>query len=89
MGDPPRIDLTVLVEAFGVAAASNYVERQLIPHFVAGGVRVEGSSGDALQRARLDILAEGSLAVQDLSNVLLELPGDLPSGGQDWTPLDK
>ena len=54
MGDPPRMVLTVLVEAFGVAAARNYVERQLIPYFVAGGVRVEGSSGDALQRARLD-----------------------------------
>ena len=54
VGDPPRMVLTVLVEAFGVAAARNYVERQLIPYFVAGGVRVEGSSGDALQRARLD-----------------------------------
>ena len=54
MGDPPRMVLTVLVEAFGVAAARNYVERQLIPYFAASGVRVEGSSGDALQRARLD-----------------------------------
>ena len=54
MGDPPRMVLTVLVEAFGVAAARNYVERQLISYFVACGVRVEGSSGDALQRARLD-----------------------------------
>ena len=31
-----------------------YVERQLIPYFAACGVHVEGSSGDALQRARLD-----------------------------------
>ena len=54
MGDPPRMVLTVLVEAFGVAAARNYVERQLIPYFAACGVHVEGSSGDALQRARLD-----------------------------------
>ena len=54
MGDPPRMALTVLVEAFGVAAARNYVERQLIPYFAACGVHVEGSSGDALQRARLD-----------------------------------
>ena len=54
MGDPPRMVLTVLVEAFGVAAARNYVERQLIPYFAACGVRVEGSSGDGLQRPRLD-----------------------------------
>ena len=27
MGDPPRVVLTVLVEAFGVADASHYVER--------------------------------------------------------------
>ena len=27
MGDPPRVVLTVLVEAFGVADARHYVER--------------------------------------------------------------
>mgnify|MGYP001447435265 FL=1 len=54
MGDPPRMVLTVLVEAFGVADARHYVERQLVPYFVACGVRVEGSSGDGLQRPRLD-----------------------------------
>ena len=54
MGDPPRMVLTVLVEAFGVADARHYVERQLIPYFVACGVRVEGLSGDGLQRPRLD-----------------------------------
>ena len=54
MGDPPRMVLTVLVEAFGVADARHYAERQLVPYFVACGVRVEGSSGDGLQRPRLD-----------------------------------
>ena len=54
MGDPPRMVLTVLVEAFGVADARQYVERQLIPYFVVCGVRVEGSSGDGLQHPRLD-----------------------------------
>ena len=56
MGDPPRMVLTVLVEAFGVTDARHFVERELVPYFVACGVRVEGSSGDALQRARLDDL---------------------------------
>ena len=49
-----RMVLTVLVEAFGVADARHYVERQLVPYFVACGVRVEGLSGDGLQRPRLD-----------------------------------
>ena len=40
--DPPRMILTVLVEACGIAAARNYVERHFIPHFVACRVRVEG-----------------------------------------------
>ena len=36
------------------AGQAGQAERQLVPYFVACGVRVEGSSGDALQRARLD-----------------------------------
>ena len=48
------MDPRQVLEAFGVADARHYVERQSILYFVACGVRVEGSSDDGLQRPRLD-----------------------------------
>ena len=53
MGDPPRMVLTMLVEAFGITRGWRYVESRLIPYFADCGVRMGRSSGDALQRARV------------------------------------
>jgi len=53
MGDPPRMVLTMLVEAFGVKNARHYVQLQVVPYFKACGVRVEGLSDDGLQQPRL------------------------------------
>ena len=46
MGDPPRMVLTMLVEAFGVKNAGHYVQNQVVRYFVACGVRVEGLCPD-------------------------------------------
>ena len=54
MGDPPRMVLPVLVEAFGIKAARHYIEHVLIPHFVACGVHVERLSGVGAQPSHVN-----------------------------------
>ena len=54
VGDPPRMVLTVLVEAFGIEKARDYAQHNLIPYFLACGAHVEGLSRNAGQPAQVD-----------------------------------
>ena len=49
LGDPPRMILTVLVEAFGETNPRRYVDRKLVPYLLASGVLVLGGSSSSVQ----------------------------------------